>query len=194
MKIKIPRRAIFRIMRLILLILCLGAATVGAADLRVRNSGFVFFINDVRFPNLTLVRGSTYTFDVQTSSSHPFHIESPGVDINDISSGVITYFVPTNNQKYYYECTVHGEQMRGMITTVAAPHIEILNLSVGTNLVLTSTATNNWKVYPEYTSGLGDTNWFALTVQSNRFINGARETICGRPDGDAVFIRIKSTP
>jgi len=194
MKIKIPRRAIFRIVRLILLILCWDAATVGAADLRVRNSGFVFFINDVRFPTLTLVRGSTYSFDVQTSSSHPFHIESPGVDINDISIGVITYSVPTNNQNYYYECTVHGEQMRGGIITVAAPHIEILNLSVGTNLVLTSTATNNWEVYPEYKSSLADTNWFALTVQSNRLVNGTRETICGRPDGDAVFIRIKSAP
>ena len=84
--------------------------------------------------------------------------------------------------------------MRAGITTIAPPQVEILNLSVGTNLVLTSTATNNLNVYPEYTSSLGSTNWFALTVQSNRFSNGLRETICGRPEGDSVFIRIRSAP
>lgn len=167
-----------------------------AADFQVRNSGFVYFINGDRYPTLTLVRGLTYTFDVQTSSFHPFHIESPGVQNNDISSGVITYTVPTNNTGYYYECVVHGEQMRAGITTVAAPPIEILNLTVGTNLVLTSTATNNWNLYPEYNTnlGIGGTNWFALTVQTNRLVNGTRETICGRPEGNPVFIRIRATP
>lgn len=171
-----------------------GAAVGMAADFTVTNSGFVYFINGVRFPTLTLVRGQTYTFDINASSLHPFHIESPGVDINDISSGLITYSVPTNNENYYYECSVHGEQMRAGITTVTAPLIQILNLSVGSNLVVTSTLTNNWTVYPEYTTGFGTTNWFTLTVQSNRFINGTRETICGRPAGESVFIRIKATP
>ncbi len=191
MKIKILCHATFS---LACLIFDLGLAMAEPADFRVRNSGFVYFINDVRYPTLTLLRGETYTFDVQTASIHPFHIESPGVTNNDISTGLITYSVPTNNASYYYECVVHGEQMRAGITTIEPPRVEILNLSVGTNLVLTSTATNNLNVYPEYSTGLDTTNWFALTVQSNRFVNGTRETICGRPEGDSVFIRIKSAP
>lgn len=169
-------------------------APTRAADFAVTNSGFVFFINGVRFPTLTLVRGLTYTFDVQTSSLHPFHVESLGASNNDISSGVITVAVPTNSENFYYECVVHGEQMRGNIVAVTAPRIEILNLSVGTNLVLTSTATNSWTLLPEYKPSLTTTNWFALTVQTNRLVNGRRETICGRPPDDAVFIRLKATP
>ena len=169
-------------------------APIHAADFAVTNSSFVYFINGARYPTLTLVRGLTYTFDVQTSSLHPLHIESPGASNNDISSGVITVAVPTNSENFYYECVVHGEQMRGNIVAVTAPRIEILNLSVGTNLVLTSTATNNWSLQPEYTPNLTTTNWFALTVQTNRLVNGRREIICGRPPDDSVFIRLKAMP
>ena len=87
--------------------------------------------------------------------------------------------------------------MRGDILTVAAPEppaITILSLSVDTNIVLVSTGTNTWSVNPEFNTNLTTTNWFALTVQSNRFFNGTNETICGRPPGDAVFIRIRSQP
>jgi hypothetical protein len=31
-----------------------------------------------------------------------------------------------------------------------------------------------------------------LAVQTNNFANGTNETICGRPSGDSVFIRIKA--
>ncbi|MEJ0089397.1 MAG: hypothetical protein WDM80_06590 [Limisphaerales bacterium] len=167
-----------------------------AADFTIETPGgiFAFQINGQNVPTLTLLRGHTYTFDVKTSNIHPFHIESLGVENNDINDGLMTFTVPTNNANYYYHCVIHGAQMRGEITTIAPPHIEILKLSVGTNLVLTSTATNNWNVYPEYSTNLSETNWFALTVQSNRFVNGSRETICGRPEGDSVFIRIKSAP
>jgi hypothetical protein len=49
-------------------------------------------------------------------------------------------------------------------------------------------------VIPEYNTNLISTNWFALTVQTNRFADGTNDTICGLPQGagDAVFIRIKS--
>lgn len=170
------------------------SAPAHAVDFTVTNAGFVFFINGVRYPTLTLVCGLTYTFDVQTSSLHPFHIESPGASDNDISSGLITVAVPTNSGNFYYECVVHGEQMRGNIVAVTAPRIEILNLSVGTNLVLTSTATNNWSLLAEYKSSLTTTNWFALTVQTNRLVNGRRETICGRPPEDSVYIRLMAAP
>ena len=33
---------------------------------------------------------------------------------------------------------------------------------------------------------------FALTVQTNRFLGGTNETICGRPPDSNVFIRVKA--
>ena len=49
---------------------------------------------------------------------------------------------------------------------------------------------------PEYKTNLISTNWFALTVQTNRFADGTNDTICGLPQGagGAVFIRINSQP
>ena len=177
--------------------LILGAGPASAADFAVRTPGaqFSFQINGINGPTLTLVRGQTYTFDVQTTAGfHPFHIESPGVTGNNVTSGTITYTVPMDNTNYFYNCVVHGNLMLGQINTVepAPPFLKILSLSVSTNIVLTSTGSNNWTLNPEFNTNLTTTNWFALTVQSNRFFNGTNEIICGKPPGDAVFIRIRA--
>jgi hypothetical protein len=184
-------------MKLIACLISLGLVirtSLAAADFVVETPGgvFAFQINGMHVPTLTLVRGQTYTFDVRTANNHPFHIESLGVDNNDINDGLMTFSVPTNRANYYYDCVVHGPQMRGEIFTIDPPRIEILGLSVNTNLVLVSTAITNWTIYPEYKTSLESTNWFALTVQSNRFANDTLETFCGRPDGNPVFIRIRS--
>jgi plastocyanin len=172
--------------------------TIPPPDFAVRTPGFqfAFQINGVNSPTLTLVRGQVYTFDVQTSAGfHPFHIESPGVDINNIDTGLITYTLPTNNANYYYNCFFHGDIMRGEIVTVAPPSppvVRILSLQVGSNVVLKSRGASSWSVNPEFKTNLVSTNWFALTVQSNRFVNGTNETFCGRPPDKNVFIRIRS--
>ena len=162
---------------------------------------FEFNINGTNSPTLTLVRGQTYRFAIKTSTGfHPFHIESPGVDVNDIDSGVITYTVPMDNANYYYNCTVHGDDMRGEIITVPPagpaepPVVRILSLIVNSNLVLTSTGTNNWTVNPEYSTNVAapSPSWFALVVQTNNFNNGTNETICGKPPVDAAAIRIRA--
>jgi len=191
-------RASPRRMRAVVLGWLFASLAMHAADFTVTTpeAQFAFNINGVNGPTLTLVRGRTYTFGVATTAGfHPFHIQSPGVDINDIDTGTITYAVPTNDANYFYNCTVHGDLMRGEIVTVpppAPPTIRILSLLVDTNLVVTSTGTNNWTVNPEFNTNLIGTNWFALTVQTNRFFNGTNETICGRPPGNAVFIRIRA--
>jgi hypothetical protein len=162
---------------------------------RTPDAQFAFQINGVNSPTLTLIRGRTYTFDVQTTAGfHPFHIASPGVDVNDIDSGTITYTVPTNAVNYFYNCKVHGDLMRGEIVTTAPPTFRILSLAVSSNIVLTSTGTNTWTVNPEFNTNLLTTNWFALTVQTNRFLNGTNEVICGRPPGSNVFIRLRAQP
>ena len=167
------------------------------ADFHVRtpDDQFAFQINGTNSPTLTLVRGQTYTFDVQTSQGyHPFHIESSGVDVNNIDAGIITYTVPTNAANYYYNCYFHGDSMRGEILTVApsVPVLKLLSIAISSNIVLTSTNASNVSLTPEFKTNFSSTNWFALTVQSNRFANGTNEIICGRPAGSNLFIRLRS--
>jgi hypothetical protein len=177
---------------------CLAPLLAAPADFTVTSPGFFYSINSASpNPVLTVVRGNTYTFAVSTESDHPFEIRSTGVSNNNISSGTITWTVPLAASNYTYICSIHG--FGNQIMTVAppsppAPTVRILSLSVSTNITLRSTGTNNWSVLPEFKTNLALTNWFALTVQTNKFLNGTNETICGRPPGDQIFIRIKSQP
>jgi hypothetical protein len=188
------------------LILAVAQLPSSAADFSVVSSGFSFVIssNGVSLgtdPTLTLERGKTYTFSVNTTCGfHPFQIISPGTVMNNnICSGTVTYTVATNATSYTngYQCSIHF--FGGIIHTVPAsvgapPIIRILSLDVSTNLTLQSTGTNTWSVIPEFNTNLATANWAPLTVQSNRFFSGTNETICGRPPGDSVFIRIRSRP
>ena len=181
-----------------LLVSFLFSPAVFAADFTVTSPGFFYTINGNQpNPTLTLVRGQTYTFAINSSSDHPFFINSPGVQNNNISQGTITYTVPTAAANYNYFCSIHG--FGAQILTVAplpppAPTIRILSLGVSSNVVLRSTGTNGWSINPEYSTNLTGTNWFALSVLSNSFLNGINETICGRPPGSKVFLRIRSQP
>ncbi len=176
-------------------------ASASGADFTVTTPGGVlaFTINNLQpNPTLTLVRGQTYTFAVNTSTNpnHPFFILSAGVQNNRINLGTVTYTVPNVASNYIYKCPIHG--FFGQIVTVAPPPppptITILSLSVSTNVLLRSTGTNTWSVNPEYSTNLTATNWFALTVVTNSFLNGVNETLCGRPDGTNLFFRIRSQP
>ena len=183
-----------------LLPLAILPSFVSAADFNVTTPGFFYSINGLptHNPTLTLVRGKTYTFAVNADPSHPFEIKSKGVANNNKSSGTITFTVPDVASNYQYICSIH--LFGGTIVTVPAnttpppPTINILNVSVTTNIVLTSTGTNGWGVIPEFRTNLASTNWSALSVTTNRFANGINETICGRPPADTVFIRIRSQP
>jgi hypothetical protein len=177
--------------------LCRGGELL-AADFSVTTPGNSWTINSVGgSPTLTLERGKTYTFLVNTPGIHPFKILSAGAVNNNISTGTITFTVPMAASNYTYECSVH--HFSGTIITVAPappppPTIRILSFSVTTNLFLRSTGTSTWSVIPEFKTNLSSTNWFALTVQSNRYANGTNETFCGKPPANAALIRIKSSP
>lgn len=164
-----------------------------AADFNVTSPGSFYAISGSQpNPTLTLFRGEIYTFAITTASSHPFRINSPAgtTTNNNISSGTITFRIPTNAANYSYVCSIHG--FGGTILTVPRPAVRITKMDVGTNIVLRSTGTNNWILTPQFSTNLGSTNWFALTVQSNRFLNGTNETFCGRPPGTNVFIRVRA--
>ena len=176
----------------------LFSQTVFAADFTVTSPGFFYAINGNQpNPTITLVRGRTYTFAVNTASNHPLLINSPGVQNNNIFQGTITYTVPTVASNYNYFCSIHGFGAQILTVAPAAPPpptIQILSLAVSNNIVLRSTGTNGWSVNPEYSTNLSTTNWFALSILSNSFLNGTNETICGRPPGSNVFLRIRSQP
>jgi hypothetical protein len=193
-------RTIFAHGRIIVWLALLAPCLQGAADFNVASPGFLFNINGQSpNPTLTLVRGRTYVFTVTNASFHPFHIVAAGTfsnNVNNISSGVIIYTVATNAPATIdpgYRCSIHG--FSGIIQTVAPsapPTPAIVGYQFGSNsLVLRSTGTNSFTVTPEFKTNLNSTNWFALTVQSNRFAGGTNETFCGRPPGTNVFIRVK---
>ncbi len=188
----------------------LGATLqVRAADFTVETPGaqFNFRINSVDGnPTITLERGKTYTFSLSTTAGfHPFAIGTSvfgpapaGVSgNNNSSSGTITFAVPTDAQDCLYYCGVHGSSMVGSIVMVdppAPPTVTIVGLKVDANLTVSSTlaSTNGLTLVPEFTTNLTSGNWFALTVQTNRFANGTNEAICGRPADNPVFIRIRA--
>ena len=103
-----------------------------AINYNITNSGSLSYIfngnglTNSSNPNLTLQRGKTYTFTVNTPG-HPFLIKSvqsagttnqfsDGVTNNGISNGVITFTIPSNAPNtLYYICEFHSS-MTGVIT------------------------------------------------------------------------------
>jgi hypothetical protein len=82
-------------------------------DFVVNSPGFFFTFSGVsgNNPILTLTRGRTYRFRIQTSPIHPFEIlgAPPGsVTNNNISNGILTFAVPAAAQNYEYWCPIHA--------------------------------------------------------------------------------------
>ncbi len=175
-----------------------------AADFSVTTPGsqFAFLINGVNGnPTITLQRGKTYTFAVNTAGFHPFRIGATvfgtvpaGVTGENTSSGTVTFAVPANASDCFYYCGIHG--FNGSIVMVNPPTPlppKILTFAVGTNLNLKFTGSNTFSYFPEYNTNLASTNWFALTVvQTNAAPNGTNDVICGKPPGNNVFIRVRA--
>lgn len=174
----------------------------------VSNVGFsAYNIGGTNNPTLTLVRGVTYVFTVN-ASGHPFWIKkvqgtgtgnafTNGVTGNGVTSGQLTFAVPTSApNKLFYNCQFHSA-MTGTINIVDAPTppaARIVSLSVGAQVVMQSTGTNGWTPVPEYLCDAADTNWTAVASFTNTFANGTNTTTFDRPDpicGSSVFLRIR---
>lgn len=83
-----------------------------APDFVVESPGFFYTFSGVSGPNpvITLTRGRTYVFQIDTDSSHPFEIRGapPGsVTNNNIFNGILTFAVPAAAQNYSYRCSLH---------------------------------------------------------------------------------------
>ena len=99
------------------------------ATLNISNNGTSHYvISNKNDPDVTLERGKTYEFNID-SPGHPFWIKtnasvgssnsySDGVINNGVSSGVIRFEVPLDApDQLYYSCLIHT-QMRGKINIV----------------------------------------------------------------------------
>ncbi len=97
------------------------------ANFTVTNSGAAsYLVNGVANAPITLQRGKTYVFNVN-SSGHPFYIMSVqgtdtsnaytnGVTGNGATSGILTFIVPANAPNtLFYDCSIHSI-MTGTIT------------------------------------------------------------------------------
>ena len=104
-----------------------------AADYNVGNNfSSDYVINDVNDPTLTLVRGRTYTFAINTPN-HPFYIKTNavtgssasynnGVTGNGIGSGTLTFAVPASApNSLVYICSLHSAMQGTLIITNPPP-------------------------------------------------------------------------
>ena len=96
-------------------------------------SGNKFYVDGVEAPELTLVRGLTYVFDVSdsTNSGHPFRFKdsagnayTTGLTTSGTagsSGATVTLEIPaTGTQPARYYCTVHGNGMGNIISAIAS--------------------------------------------------------------------------
>jgi hypothetical protein len=183
---------------------------VVAADFQVTTPGFYYSINGSgQNPDITVVRGTTYTFAVNAASIHPFQISSDpsgtpydnGVLNNNITQGTITFTVPTDApDTLYYVCTIHF--FYGTIhvinpTPPPPPNVKIISVSYTSNSVtLQSTGTNGWTAIPEFRPDLFAGSWLTVPGYGNTYSNGINITTFGRLEpiyGPNVFLRIQNT-
>jgi hypothetical protein len=114
------------------LLVLLGISQHAAAvDFNVSTPSFAYTINGTIHPNLTLVRGRTYTFAI-SASGHPFWIKTSavtgagsaftnGVTSNGITSGTLTFAVPADApNSLSYICEYHGS-MKGTLQIINPP-------------------------------------------------------------------------
>jgi hypothetical protein len=111
---------------------------------------------------------------------------------NEINTGRLTYTVPTNNASYIYVCPIHP-WMFGDIFTVPPPELRILSLELGKDVVLSSTLIPDWKLQAEFATNLHQGEWSVLPIATNRVSSNRVDSICGRPEGDSIFIRLKAS-
>ena len=108
----------------------------GSRSYTVTNSGSgAYVIDGSNNPTLNLLRGFTYTFNIN-ASGHPFYIKTSqttgtgnqytnGVTGNGTQSGTLTFAVPYNAPStLYYICQYHSAM------TVSYTHLTLLELEV----------------------------------------------------------------
>jgi hypothetical protein len=142
-----------------------------------------FHFNGVTAPVLTLIRGTTYTFDMSdaSNSGHPLVFQNGGASYTTgvtttgtagTSGASVTFAVPANAPAsgLTYVCSVHGAGMGNTITTVAASAVAPIDYNTETITIAGHGLANGNEV--TYSNG-GGTNIGGLTTGTNYFVVGA---------------------
>ncbi len=178
---------------------------------------FSFTVNGVSGnPTINLTAGVTNVLVINTTTfpDHPVVITSnpvlgdtadwySGASPQNINTGNMTLETPSSGfpTKLYYMCSVHGFfgeiDLSGLIGPMPPPNT-ILQIQVGTNIVMTSTGTNTtWLLVPQYSSNLISGAWSPVPNFTNTFANGTNTTVFDRLDpicGPNVYLRISQQP
>jgi hypothetical protein len=152
--------------------------------------------------------GITNILDIHTASFHPVVVTSsvntedqyPGAEPQSVSDQPITLTVPTDGfpDTLYYMCHNHG--FYGVIHLTATggvvpPPNTILEVRVGTNIVMVSTGTQTtYTLYPEFSSNLVSGAWSTVPSFTNTYSNGTNITTFNRLDpicGPNVYLRLR---
>jgi hypothetical protein len=195
----------------ILLGLVWGCVCAPAQSFNVTGGDFNnYTINGQADPGFILQRGVTYVFQLSNVAIHPFWIKTnsgfggagaylTGVSRNGATSGDVTLTVPASGPSaLIYQCGNHGSMLGNLtiVTPPSPPTVRIVHISVGNNILVTSTGTNGWSVFPEFKCDLTNANWTPVPSFTNLFNNGTNltgfdrlEAVCGSP---AVFLRIRN--
>jgi hypothetical protein len=56
-----------------------------------------------------------------------------------------------------------------------------------------STLIPNWSLQAEFATNLHQGEWSVLPIATNRVSSNRVDSICGRPEGDSIFIRLKAS-
>jgi hypothetical protein len=157
-------------------------------------------------PVIELQAGVTNILDVQTYPDHPVVIVTAdtfqyysGANPQYVTNQPITLTTPSSGfpTNLYYVCAIHGFFGSIHISAPAGPPPPntILEIRVGTNVVMTSTGTSTtWLFVPEFSSNLTSGSWATIPSFTNSFADGTNTTIFDRLDpicGPNVFVRVR---
>jgi hypothetical protein len=162
-------------------------------------------------PTIQLVAGVTNVLIIDTADYHPVVIVNStdpsdwysGADSQIVNSGLINLTTPETGfpTVLYYMCYYHGFYGEIDINpplSPTPPANTILQVQVGTNVVMTSTGTNTtWTVVPQFSSNLVSGVWAPVPNYTNTFANGTNTTVFPRLDpicGPNVFLRVSQQP
>ena len=155
----------------------------------VVNSGFSAYVfNGISNPAITLFRGFTYQFNAAIVGNHPFWIKTVqgntslnaytnGVTGNGITTGTVTFAVPTNAPAtLFYNCLIHAP-MTGTFNIVDPPPVAVLDAYLqGDEVVISSVGTNLLRVQVEALEDLANGTWTPVTIVTNTFAGGTNTT------------------
>ncbi len=100
----------------------------GTLNVTATSDNTAYVIDGVANPDLTLCRGSTYTFALD-ASGHPFYVKTvqgagtdnaydSGVTGNGMDTGTVVFAVPADApSKLFYDCSIHSA-MTGTIYVI----------------------------------------------------------------------------